>query len=406
MCEGLRVVDIQKQIAHSPFYLYSADQIRANFNAYHHALQGIPSEISFAVKANNNLHILKLIRELGSWVTLVSGNEIRLSVAAGFSPEEMIFNGNGKTIPELRYAIKLGTFINIDSLFDLNHIYQVSQELGVSANVLLRITPDVDPKVHPFIATGLKASKFGVSLEQIPAILDQTARMPSLNLLGIHCHLGSSITQIDVYKQAVDILVRQFNAIRVKGYPLEYFNIGGGLGIDYTQTQTGFPTPYDLVASIREKIPADATLIIEPGRSIIGNTGILVCRVLGVKSNDQKNFIVVDGSMTELIRPSLYQAYHKIDFIRPVPGETKVFDIVGPVCESSDYLGKDRRLPTPGEGAGIAVFDAGAYGMVMSSNYNTRTSPPEYLVNGDQFTQIRRAESYQDYIKLFNLPTK
>jgi diaminopimelate decarboxylase len=400
-CEELKVVDIQQRVKLSPFYLYSAGQIKSNFNKYVSALDGISSEISYAIKANGNLSILKLLRSLGSRVTLVSGNELRLALTAGFDPGCMIFNGNGKTIPELRLAVDQGVFINIDSLFDLEHINRVSQELGKTVDVLLRINPEIDAKVHPFVSTGLRTSKFGLSNENLPGVMDKMTGMPQLNLVGVHCHLGSTIDQVNVFRQTMIIMVRHFEMIRQRGFPLKYLNIGGGLGIDYQRQGGSFPTPSDLVDSLRDLLPQDATLILEPGRSLVGNAGIFICRVIGVKRGSENNFIVTDGSMAELIRPSLYQAYHEIGFTEPFDSEHRVWHIVGPVCESADYLGKYRMLPSPQEGAGVAIFDTGAYGFVMSSNYNARLRPAEYLVDGDQLTQIRRAESFEDFLRFF-----
>ena len=400
-CERLRVKDIQKQVEQSPFYLYSTEQLKKNFLAYNQAFRSGTSIISYAVKANGNLALLKQLRKLGCWATLVSGNEIQLALSAGFNPNHLIFNGNGKTLRELRYAIQHGTLVNIDSEFDLHHVLRASQDVQKSTEILIRITPDIDPGVHPYISTGLKESKFGIPLPQIPDLLFQLSQMPSLTCVGIHCHIGSTIESIEIFKRLMGIMAKQFRVIKKQGFPLKFINIGGGLSIDYHRDGTAFPTPNDLAIAIQNILPHNATLILEPGRSLIGNAGILICKVIGVKSSGDRRFIVTDGSMSEFIRPSLYQAYHKIDFIQPVFGEARVFDIVGPVCESGDFLGKNRELPTPPEGSGLAVFDSGAYGYAMSSNYNGRLKPPEYLVNKNQLTQIRRAELVEDLFRLF-----
>ncbi len=401
-CDSLRVKDIQNKVLNSPFYLYSSIQIRSNYQQYRNALKGIDSKISFAFKANGNLTILKILRDIGSWATLVSGNELQLALNAGFQPNQMIFNGNGKTIPELRLAVKMGTLVNIDSHFDLNHINEVSKVLGKQTNVLLRINPGIDPYVHPYIATGQSHSKFGVSTEEVTYVLSQISKMRSLKLVGLHCHLGSTIDDMRVFRKTMVLMSKLYHQIQEQGFRIQILNLGGGLGIDYKHTRGSYPNPSNLVDSIRELIPPNATLILEPGRSIVGNAGILVCKVIGVKTSEKTNFIVIDGSMTELIRPSLYQAYHKIDYIEPVTGIPILFDIVGPVCESTDFLGINRSLARPDEGIGIAIFDTGAYGYAMSSNYNARNRPAEYLVEGDSLSLIRRGENFQDQLHIYD----
>ena len=402
-CAGLSVQEIQRHVEHSPFYLYSASQIRQNYRSYEKALDTTPALISYAVKANSNLTILKILRDLGSWVTLVSWNELRLALAAGFESKQMILNGNGKTLRELEYAINMDVLINIDSEFDVKHLNQVSQSIGKSVNVLLRINPDIDPAVHPYISTGLQGSKFGIQPQQIEQFLQSIDATPLLNLVGIHSHLGSTIENADVFRQMSVVMAAYFEMMRKRGFPVKYINLGGGLGIDYQHAGPDFIQPKDMVEAIQGELPDDAILILEPGRSLVGNAGILVCKVIGVKLAETKNFIVVDGSMTELIRPSLYQATHGIAFIEPVVAEKKYFDVVGPVCESADFLGKNQLLAMPDENMGLVVYDTGAYGYVMSSNYNARTRPPEYLVEDGQLIQIRRAERFEDYLSLFDV---
>lgn len=402
-CEGLRVRTIFDQVGRTPFYLYSAQKIRKNFGAYSDALTDSSAVISYAIKANANLHILGRMRQHGCWATLVSEGELRLALAAGFDPRRTIYNGNGKTIPELTLAAKLGTLINIDSEFDLDHVQQVAEQAGKTVDVLLRINPDIDPDVHPYISTGLQNSKFGLSPRRIPALLARLKKISALNLVGLHCHLGSTITDLDVFRQSMELMAVQFNIIREQGFPIKYLNIGGGLGIDYLSVKESFPTPDDLICVLRDLIPEHATLILEPGRSLIGSAGVLICSVIGIKHGDVKKFIVTDGSMTELIRPSLYDAYHHINFIEPVEGTPEKFDIVGPVCESTDFLGKDRELSHPREGTGVVVYDVGAYGYAMSSNYNLRPRPAEYLVDRDELILIRRAENFEDQMRLFEV---
>ncbi|MDP7280176.1 MAG: diaminopimelate decarboxylase [Candidatus Poribacteria bacterium] len=402
-CEDLRIKDIQQQVAESPFYLYSLSQVTQNYQAYAKALLGLDAIIGYAVKANNNLHLLRYLCQQGSGAVLVSGNELRLALKAGFSPKRMIFNGNGKTVTELSLAAQHQVIINIDSEFDLQHIQQVAQTTNRLVQVLIRINPDIDPQVHPYVSTGIRNSKFGIRNEQLSWFLKQIQQDRYLDLVGVHCHLGSTIEKTEVFHDATRLMLSFIQEIETHGFNLQYLNIGGGLGIDYERNNPDLPTPKNLIDSVRSLLPSKLSLIIEPGRSIIGNAGLLVNRVTGVKSNGNKNFVVVDGSMAELIRPSLYNAYQHIDLIEPVDGEPKIFDVVGPVCESADFLGKNRKLPTPPEGTGLVVHDAGAYCYTMSSNYNLKMSPAEYLVHGNRLTQIRRQQTLDDYLQLFDV---
>ncbi|NP_001337160.2 hypothetical protein Zm00014a_040395 [Zea mays] len=406
-CEGVRVEDAMAAAERSPFYLYSKLQILRNFAAYRDALQGLRSIVGYAVKANNNLPVLRVLRELGCGAVLVSGNELRLALQAGFDPARCIFNGNGKTLEDLKLAAESGVFVNVDSEFDLENIVRAARATGKKVPVLLRINPDVDPQVHPYVATGNKTSKFGIRNEKLQWFLNSIKSYSNeIKLVGVHCHLGSTITKVDIFRDAAVLMVNYVDEIRAQGFKLEYLNIGGGLGIDYHHTDAVLPTPMDLINTVRELVLSqDLTLIIEPGRSLIANTCCFVNRVTGVKSNGTKNFIVVDGSMAELIRPSLYGAYQHIELVSPpTPGaEVATFDIVGPVCESADFLGKDRELPTPDEGAGLVVHDAGAYCMSMASTYNLKLRPPEYWVEEDgSIVKIRHEEKLDDYMKFFD----
>lgn len=406
-CEGVRVEEAIAAAERTPFYLYSKPQVVRNFTAYQEALEGLRSIVGYAVKANNNLRVLQLLRELGCGAVLVSGNELRLALRAGFDPTRCIFNGNGKTLEDLVLAAESGVFVNIDSEFDLENIVTAARVAGKKVPVLLRINPDVDPQVHPYVATGNKTSKFGIRNEKLQWFLDSIKSYPNdIKLVGVHCHLGSTITKVDIFRDAAVLMVNFVDEIRAQGFELEYLNIGGGLGIDYEHKDAILPTPMDLINTVRELVLSrDLTLIIEPGRSLIANTCCFVNKVTGVKTNGTKNFIVVDGSMAELIRPSLYGAYQHIELVSsPSPdAELATFDIVGPVCESADFLGKDRELPTPDKGAGLVVHDAGAYCMSMASTYNLKLRPPEYWVEEDgSIGKIRHAETFDDYMKFFD----
>lgn len=406
-CEDVKVQDIMQSVQEKrPFYLYSKTQLTRNVEAYTAALEGLDSIIGYAVKANNNLKILEHFRSLGCGAVLVSGNELRLVLHAGFDPARCIFNGNGKLLEELVFAAEKGVLVNIDSEFDLQHIIEAGRLAGKQVRVLLRVNPDVDPQVHPYVATGNKNSKFGIRNEKLQWFLDEVKRHPKeLLLVGAHCHLGSTITKVDIFRDAALLMVQYIDQIRAQGFDVKYLNIGGGLGIDYYHSGAIIPTPMDLINTVRELVSSRGlTLVIEPGRSLVANSATLVNWVTGVKTNGNKNFIVINGSMSELIRPSLYGAYQHIELVAPPSHDAEVhtFDVVGPVCESADFLGKDRELSTPSEGAGLVVHDAGAYCMSMASTYNLKMRPPEYWVEADgSLKQIRKAESFEDHLRFF-----
>jgi diaminopimelate decarboxylase len=400
--EGVRVNDIADALSTSPAYIYSKAQIVANYRAYESALKGLDSIIGYAIKANNNLRIVELLTGLGSGAVLVSGNELRLAVKAGVDMTKTVFNGNGKTIAELEFATRCGCLINIDSEFDLEHINTAAQKAGKPANVIIRINPDVDPQVHAYVSTGLASSKFGIRNSHLDWFLGRIKDEPSLNLVGVHSHLGSTIKKVDIFRDAARIMIGFVEDIRAQGFTsLKYLNIGGGLGIDYAREGEDIPSPADLINTIRPQlVAAGLTIVIEPGRSLIGNAGVMVSEVIGVKTNGSKNFIVVDGSMAELIRPALYDTFQYISLTQP-GGEMQKFDIVGPVCESADFLGKDRLLPTPEEGSRLVVMDAGAYCMAMASNYNLKVKPVEVLVDGAEWSIVRRAETFDEMMALY-----
>ncbi|KAL7248540.1 hypothetical protein ACSBR2_003302 [Camellia fascicularis] len=362
-CEGLRVKDVMNNVKKSPFYLYSKPKITRNFQAYRDALEGLDSIIGYAIKANNNLKILEHLRKLGCGAVLVSGNELRLALHAGFDPTRCIFNRNGKLLEELVLAAQEGVFVNVDSEFDLDNIISVARIAGKKVNLLLRINPDVDPQVHPYVATGNKNSKFGIRNEKLQWFLDAVKAHPNeLKLVGAHCHLGSTITKVDIFWDAAVLMVNYIDQICAQGFKIDYLNIGGGLGIDYYHTGAVLPSPRDLIDTVRELVLSrDLNLIIEPGRSLIANTCCLVNHVTRVKTNGTKKFILIDGSMAELIRPSLYDAY---------------------------------------QGAGLVVHDARAYCMSMASTYNLKMRPLDYWVEEDEsVAKICHAETFEDHIR-------
>lgn len=409
--DGMRVEEVRASVPResSPFYLYSKRQITANYSSYASALDGIEGAvIGYAVKANNNMKIMEHLCSLGSGAVLVSGNELILAMRAGFDTGKMIFNGNGKLPWELEVGVDAGVMINVDSEFDLENISRAAEKVGKKARLLLRINPDVDPKVHPYISTGMKDSKFGIRNEKLDWFLEQIRSGPSaasLELVGVHSHLGSTITDVSVFRDAALIMINTIDYIKSeKGFDVKVLNFGGGLGIDYSRKGVSIPSPNELIDTIRDDVVRlGLRLVIEPGRSMVGNAGALVNTVTGVKRNGEKDFVVVDGSMSSLIRPSLYDAYQHIVLTSPdTSREKREFDIVGPVCESADFLGKSRVLHTPKPGDGLAVLDAGAYCMAMASTYNLKMRPAEYWVSDvGEVERIRKGETLEDHIRMF-----
>ena len=406
-CDGVRVDATRAVAESSPFYLYSQARLTSNYNAYAAALAGLDGAIiGYAMKANNNFKIMQHLCGLGAGAVLVSGHELEAALAAGFDPTRCIFNGNGKLPWELEAAVRAGTLVNVDSEFDLANVSAAAARAGMRARILIRINPDVDPQVHPYVSTGLASSKFGIRNSHLDWFLDEIRKNEkTLNLVGVHSHLGSTISKVDIFRDAAAIMVGFVDRIRAAGFDLQYLNIGGGLGIDYHHDGRPLPSPADLIDTVRGTVSAAGLrLVIEPGRSMVANAGALVCEVTGVKTNGSKRFIVVDGSMSTLIRPSLYDAYQHIELTAPHAGtDVDTFDIVGPVCESADFLGKDRLLPTPAAGDGLVVHDAGAYCMAMASNYNLKLRPPELWVEegSGAIKQIRRGETFDDYMRGF-----
>ncbi|KAG1660166.1 hypothetical protein FOA52_005266 [Chlamydomonas sp. UWO 241] len=402
--DNMRVEDIRREVPDSPFYLYSKDRLTANIDAYKAAMKDLKYIIGYAVKANNNLIIMKHLQQQGSGAVLVSGGELQLATLAGFDPKMTILNGNGKLPWELELGVKTGVLVNVDSEFDFANVVAAAKKVNKPARILLRINPDVDPQVHPYISTGLAGSKFGIRNSHLQWFLDQVKSEPLIELAGVHSHLGSTITKVSVFEDAAVIMIDFIRKINAEGFKLQYLNFGGGLGIDYQHGLTGvtLPTPTELIDTVRDAIKElDLTLIIEPGRSMVATAGGLFNTVTGVKTNGNKNFIVIDGSMSTLIRPAIYDAYQHIELTAPSSAPKQVFDVVGPVCESSDFLGKARELSTPNPGDGLVVHDAGAYCMVMASTYNLKMRPSEWWVDGGKLKKIRHQETLNDHVKMF-----
>ncbi len=376
----------------TPCYVYSRATIERHWRAYDEALAGQEHLLCYAVKANSNLAVLGLLAGLGSGFDIVSGGELERVLAAGGDPARVVFSGVGKTAAEMRAALAAGILcFNVESAGELERLERVAAEAGVAAPVSLRVNPDVDPDTHPYIATGLKENKFGIPFQDAPDLYRRAADLPHLRVVGIDCHIGSQLTAVAPYVDALERVLALVDRLQGEGIPLSHLDLGGGLGIPYRDERP--PHPAELAAAVRAGLGGrPLTLLLEPGRSIVGNAGLLLTRVEYLKHGAGHHFAVVDAAMTEMLRPSLYQAWMDIVPVAPRPGPGEVYDVVGPVCETGDFLGKGRRLELR-EGDLLAVRGAGAYGFTMSSNYNSRPRPPEVLVAGDRDHLARPRES-------------
>ena len=404
-CEQVPVSRIAKELG-TPCYVYSHATLVRHFRAYDHAFSNIPHVIAYAMKANSNLAILRLMAKEGSGVDIVSGGELFRALKAGVPASKIVFAGVGKSSDEIRDALKAEILMfNVESPAELHAINDVAASVGEKARVALRINPDIDPKTHPYISTGLKKSKFGIAADRAVQEFASAASLSHIDVVGVHAHIGSQLTEIAPFIEALKKVVSLIETLNARGICIRYLNIGGGLGITYSDEKP--PLPQDLSNAILPLVrDLGLTLVMEPGRVIVGNAGILVTKALYLKEGEAKSFIIVDAAMNDLIRPSLYGAYHEIRLLEEAAGHRgkHQVDIVGPVCESGDFLAKDRMLPAVKPGELMAVMSAGAYGFVMSSNYNSRPRVPEALVKGDEIHVIRARETYDDLIKGETIP--
>jgi len=382
----------------TPFYLYSTATLRRHFTAFDQAFAGLDHLTCFAVKSCSNIAVLRLFAQLGGGADIVSGGELYRALTAGVDPARIVYSGVGKTKPEIRYALKSGILMfNLESEQELVAVQECAAELKLTARVSFRVNPDVDPQTHAYISTGLAKNKFGIAIAEAGRVYRAARDLANIEIVGVSCHIGSQLTQVSPFIDTVAKLKDFLARLAGDGIEIKYLDIGGGLGIRYHQEDPPLPAEYG--AAIREALGDLAcTLILEPGRVIVGNAGILVTRVLFTKSG-QKKFIVVDAGMNDLARPSLYDAHHGI--IPVVKGEagTEVADVVGPICETGDFLARGQEVPVAVPGDLLAVQSAGAYGFTMSSNYNSRPRVAEVLVNGREFHLIRRRETYEDLIR-------
>jgi len=383
----------------TPLYIYSYGTLIRHIRAYEEAFCEVPHIICYAVKANSNLAILRIFAELGIGADIVSGGELFRAIKAGIKPHKIVFAGVGKTDEEIEYALKNKILMfNVESEAELYKINEKAKSLKKIAYVALRVNPDIDPKTHKYIATGLKSSKFGIPIEKALDYYKIAKSLKNIKVIGIHKHIGSQITETSAFVEALNKILSLYDRLSKEDLDIEYVDIGGGLGITYKDETP--PHPKDLADSLIPLIKnKKGKLIIEPGRSIVGNAGILVTKVLYNKETDTKNFFIVDAGMNDLIRPTLYGSYHDIQPVVIRKRPKLVADVVGPICESGDFLAKDRELEKVSAGEYLAVMSAGAYGFAMSSNYNSRPRAAEVLVKGDKYALIRKRETYKDLIK-------
>ncbi|MDX1252436.1 MAG: diaminopimelate decarboxylase [Gammaproteobacteria bacterium] len=379
----------------TPCYVYSRATIERHWHAFDRAFAGHDHLVCYAVKANSNLAVLNVLARLGSGFDIVSGGELERVLAAGGDPAKVVFSGVGKRADEMRRALEAGIHcFNVESLPELERLNTVAEEIGVRAPVSLRVNPDVDARTHPYISTGLKENKFGIDIAEAREAYARAAGLPHIEIVGVDCHIGSQLTEIEPFVDALDRLLHLVDDLAAQGIAIDHIDIGGGLGIAYHGETP--PSPADYAAALLPKLAGRGhKILLEPGRAIVGNAGVLLTTVEYLKHTAHKNFALVDAGMNDLIRPALYKAWQDIVEVTPrTAREPQHYDVVGPVCETGDFLGKDRSLNIqPGDV--LAVRSAGAYGFVMSSNYNTRPRAAEVIVDGDQIHLVRARETVQ-----------
>jgi len=403
-CEEISIQHVVEQVG-TPCYIYSHRTLIRHFHAFDDAFQDIPHIVAYAMKANSNIAVLKLLAKEGSGADIVSGGELFRALKAGVPSHKIVFAGVGKSSEEIRYALESNILMfNVESSDELLQINEVAQAMGLRANVALRINPDIDPQTHPYISTGLKKSKFGIAADQALKEFESANRLSHIDVVGVHCHIGSQLTQVTPFVDAIKKILSLIQTLKSQGVKIRYMNIGGGLGITYSDETP--PHPKDLAAAIAPLLQTTSCkIIMEPGRSIVGNAGIMVTKVLYNKKGVNKQFVIVDAAMNDLLRPSLYEAYHDIQpVLKNESAPVNTVDVVGPICESGDFLAKDRKMPQPQAGDLLAVMSAGAYGFTMASNYNSRPKTPEVLVKDDTIMVIRQRETYEDLIRGESIP--
>ncbi len=403
-CEDVPIRTIAENVG-TPFYLYSHATLKRHFLIFNEAFEGLDRLICYSVKANTNQAVLKLFETLGSGLDIVSGGELYRGLKAGFSPDRIVYSGVGKRIDEIDYALEAGILMfNVESLEELDLINERAGLLNQKAPVAIRVNPDVDPKTHPYISTGLEKNKFGIDTKTAIEGYKVAGRLDNIDVVGIDCHIGSQITEAKPFIEALESIKRLIDELRHMRIEIRYLDMGGGLGITYDDESP--PHPREYARAIVDSLKGvHLKLILEPGRVIVGNAGILVTQVLFRKSGRVKEFVVADAGMNDLMRPTLYKAFHAIEPVVRTEDDPITADIVGPICESGDFLALDRKIQNVKKGDLLAVMSAGAYGFAMSSNYCSRPRVAEVMVKDDSFHVVRNRESYQDLVVCESIPS-
>ncbi len=398
-CEDVAMAAIAADVG-TPCYVYSGRTIVDNYRAYDEAFGDLPHTVCFAVKANSTLGVLSLLAKAGAGFDIVSGGELFRVLRAGGDPKKVVFSGVGKTAQEIDYALREGIFsFNCESEPELALIDSFAARHHVKARIALRVNPDVDAATHPYISTGLRQHKFGIDISEVEGVYARAKGLKNLALESVSCHIGSQLLDPSPLMEAVDKMLALVDRLRANGIPIRYADLGGGLGVGY-RAGDGTPSIADYVGGLRKRVAGHGLHVaIEPGRSIVADAGVLLTQVLYRKRNAAKEFVIVDAAMNDLIRPALYQAFHDICPLRRISGGTLLADVVGPVCETGDFLARDRELPCVAAGDLLAIRSAGAYGFVLSSNYNSRPRVAEVLVDGSNWRVIRKRETLEDLVR-------
>ncbi len=402
--EDVAIRDIVAKVG-SPVYVYSQATLERHFRAFDEAFAGTPHTICYSVKANSNMAVLKNFIKLGGGVDIVSGGELYRALKAGVDPRKVVYSGVGKRDDEIEYALTTGILMfNVESEQELTRISEIASRMGKKAGIAIRVNPDVDPQTHPYITTGLKNAKFGITIERAIEEYRRAKALPGIEILGIDCHIGSQLTKVTPFVDSIKKLKKVIATLREMGIDPKYLDLGGGLGITYNQEEPPLPADYgkEIVAETKE---LGMHLVFEPGRNLVGNAGILVAKCLYTKQRDEKNFIMIDAGMNDLARPALYGSFHGVQPVVKDQDGLIVADIVGPICESGDFLVKDREVPMFKQGDLMAFMSAGAYGFAMSSSYNSRPRVAEVMVKGSAFEVVRERETVEELIKGERVPS-